>query len=78
MRANCHLLIKPLVFLIAVSIRCVCAQEATLLDEIVISGAKESTQLRNTPSAISKIGKKVLQEKKPTFVGQVLNQAAGV
>lgn len=78
MRVNCHLLIKPLVFLIAVSIRCVCAQEATLLDEIVISGAKESTQLRNTPSAISKIGKKVLQEKKPTFVGQVLNQAAGV
>ena len=45
---------------------------------IVISGSRESTTLRQTPAPINKISHETLEEKKPTFVGQVLNQASGV
>lgn len=45
---------------------------------IVISGSRESTTLRQTPAPINKISHETLEEKKPTFVGQVLNQAPGV
>jgi outer membrane receptor protein involved in Fe transport len=48
------------------------------LDEVIVSASKGSSSLRDTPAAVSKIGQAVLAEKKPTFVGQVLNQAAGV
>lgn len=45
---------------------------------IVISGSRESTALRQTPAPINKVAQDTLEEKKPTFVGQVLNQAPGV
>lgn len=48
------------------------------LEEVVVSAAKGSSSLRQTPAAISKIDRGTLAEKKPNFVGQVLNQAAGV
>ncbi|MDF3035278.1 MAG: hypothetical protein K0S28_552, partial [Paucimonas sp.] len=53
-------------------------QIATLADIVVVSGSKEGTLLRDTPAAISKIGRETIEQKKPTFVGQLLNEAPGV
>lgn len=48
------------------------------LEEVVISGSKEGTSIKKTPSAINKINSVTLDEKKATFVGQLLNQTPGV
>ncbi len=49
-----------------------------LLDQVVVTGSRESTLLRRTPAAIHHVSRKTLDEKHPVFVGQVLNQASGV
>lgn len=51
---------------------------ANLLEEVVISGSREGTAVRETPAGINKINTTTLDQKKATFVGQILNQAAGV
>ena len=48
------------------------------LGEVIVSADKSASSLRAAPSAIDKINRATLAEKKPTFVGQVLNQSAGV
>jgi len=53
-------------------------QQPVLLEEVVISGSREGTAVRETPAAINKISSNTIDQKKATFVGQLLNQAAGV
>jgi outer membrane receptor for monomeric catechols len=48
------------------------------LDEVVVSGSKEAGALRTSVASIGKVSRATLKDKKPTFVGQVLNQVAGV
>lgn len=50
----------------------------TRLEDVVISGSREGTAVRETPAAINTISPQTLADKKATFVGQLLNQAAGV
>ena len=54
------------------------AHAQSSLDAVIVSANKGSSSLRDSPAAISKISQHDVAEKKPTFVGQVLNQAAGV
>ena len=54
------------------------AEPAGLLEEVVISGSREGTAVRETPAAVNKITTPTLDQKKATFAGQILNQAAGV
>lgn len=54
------------------------APAAVMLDEMVVSATREGTVLRQTPAAIHKIKAQTLAEKKPVFVGQVLNQTPGL
>ena len=71
--------LSPVVLAILTTSPSIHAEEKdVLLDDIVISGAKEETSLRKTPIAIGKINAQTFDEKKPTFVGQVLNQTPGV
>lgn len=48
------------------------------LETIVVSGSREGTSKRKTPAAIDVISGAKIEEKRPTFIGEVLNQAAGV
>lgn len=50
----------------------------SILDEVVISGSREGTSLRETPAALHKISSQTIEQKKATFAGQILNQAPGV
>ncbi|RCS59435.1 TonB-dependent receptor family protein [Parvibium lacunae] len=74
-----HICLNPVLLAILAATSSVYAQDkATQLEEVVVSGSKEGTAIKKTPVAINKINKAVLEEKKPTFVGQVLNQTPGV
>lgn len=57
---------------------CPASAATNLLDEVVVSASREGTAVRQTPAAINKISPEIVDAKKPTFAGQVLNQAAGV
>lgn len=48
------------------------------LGAIVVSGSREGSSRRKTPAAIDVIPEKAIEAKRPTFIGEVLNQAAGV
>jgi iron complex outermembrane receptor protein len=54
------------------------SEKGTLLDEVVVSGSREGTAVRETPAAIHKLSGETVAQKKATFVGQLLNQAPGV
>ncbi|MFN4266082.1 MAG: TonB-dependent receptor [Aquabacterium sp.] len=54
------------------------ATEDNTLETIVVSGSREGTSKRKTPAAIDVISGAKIEEKRPTFIGEVLNQAAGV
>lgn len=48
------------------------------LGAVVVSGSREGSSRRKTPAAIDLIPEKAIDAKRPTFIGEVLNQAAGV
>ncbi len=48
------------------------------LDDVVVSGSKEGTPLRNTPATLHKIDSETLEQEKPIFFGDVVNRAPGV
>ena len=71
--------LNPVLLAILAATSHVYAQDkATQLDEVVVSGSKEGTALKKTPVAINKVNAEVMEEKKLTFAGQVLNQVPGV
>lgn len=51
---------------------------SAVLDEIVITGSREATPLKQTPAPITKIKPALFQERAPTFIGEVLNTVPGV
>jgi outer membrane receptor protein involved in Fe transport len=48
------------------------------LDAVVVSASREGGSRRKTPAAIDVITERAIEAKRPTFIGEVLNQAAGV
>lgn len=50
----------------------------TILEEVVVSASKSAFSLQKTPAAINKVTYQTLQQKRPQFIGEVLNQTAGV
>ncbi|MDO9235494.1 MAG: TonB-dependent receptor [Aquabacterium sp.] len=50
----------------------------TSLEPVVVSASREGTSKRKTPAAIDLIKRSTLQDKKAAFIGELLNQAAGV
>ena len=48
------------------------------VDTVVVSGSREGSRRQTTPAAIDVITPKALKEAHPVFIGEVLNQAAGV
>lgn len=50
----------------------------TALDAVVVSASREGGRRRQTPAAIDVISERVIEAKRPAFIGEVLNQAAGV
>ncbi len=51
---------------------------ANTLDEVVVTGSREGTEIRNTPATIHKITEKELAREKPIFFGEVVNRIPGV
>lgn len=54
------------------------AGDATMLDEVVVSGSRTETRLSETPMAIGVVNKKALKRDKPKTMGEVINRIAGV
>lgn len=54
------------------------AEEPTLVEVVVISGARAATKLSETPSAIGVIDAEMLRRDKPKTMGDALNRVAGV
>ena len=50
----------------------------TLLEAMIVTGSREAEKITDTPATIGIVDKSVLQETKPTFIGQVLNKVPGV
>ncbi len=50
----------------------------TALDAVVVSASREGGRRRQTPAAIDVISERAIEAKRPTFIGELLNQAAGV
>jgi outer membrane receptor protein involved in Fe transport len=51
---------------------------ANTLDEVVVTGSREGTEIRNTPATIHKVTEKELARDKPVFFGDVVNRVPGV
>jgi len=51
---------------------------ASTLDEVVVTGSREGTEIRNTPATIHKVTEKELTREKPIFFGEVVNRIPGV
>lgn len=51
---------------------------ASTLDEVVVTGSREGTEIRNTPATIHKVTEKELARDKPVFFGDVVNRVPGV
>ena len=49
-----------------------------VLEPVVVSASREGTSKRKTPAAVDLISRETLQAKKAAFIGELLNQAAGV
>lgn len=54
------------------------ATQVAQVERIVVSGSREATSLRATPAAVERIDDAMLDARRPTFIGQVLNTAPGV
>lgn len=52
--------------------------EVTQLEDVVVSATREATPLATAPISIGKVNQQVLQDIKPTFIGQVLDRVPGV
>ncbi len=48
------------------------------LDEVVVSGSRVETSLRQTPLSIDAIDSAAIEQKAPAFIGEVLNTVPGV
>ena len=64
----CLLVIPPIAF----------ANEAAILDEVVVSGSRVETALALTPVAIGRIDSDAMDRDKPKTMGDILNRIAGV
>ena len=54
------------------------ANDAAVLDEVVVSGSRAATRLSETPVAIGVVKQEVLQRDKPKTIGEVINRIPGV
>lgn len=54
------------------------ADEAPVLDEVVVSGSRAATKLVETPQAIGVVKEEVLKRDKPKTMGEVINRIPGV
>jgi len=54
------------------------AESTTVLEEVVVSGSRETTPLAETPSAIGKVDGQTLKDTKATDITQTVNQVPGV
>jgi iron complex outermembrane recepter protein len=54
------------------------ADEAQVLDEVVVSGSRTATKLSETPMSIGAVGNAAIQRTKPKTIGEVINRIAGV
>lgn len=52
--------------------------DTSAVPDIVVSGSREGSARKHTPAAIDVIGSQRINDVKPTFIGELLNQAAGV
>lgn len=54
------------------------AENAVMLEEVVVSGSRTATRLSETPMAIGVVSEKILKRDKPKTMGEVINRIAGV
>lgn len=54
------------------------ADDAPVLDEVVVSGSRTETKLSDTPMSIGAVDEKSLKRDKPKLMGDVINRIAGV
>jgi len=54
------------------------ADDAQVLDEIVVSGSRIETKLSDTPMSIGVVDEKLLKRDKPKLMGDAINRIAGV
>ncbi len=65
--------------LLAIAIsQVVYAEDALLLDEVVVSGSRTATKLSETPMSIGVVDEKALKRDKPKMMGDAINRIAGV
>lgn len=54
------------------------ADEAQIMDEVVVSGSRTETKLSDTPMSIGVVDEKSLKRDKPKLMGDAINRIAGV
>ncbi len=54
------------------------AEDAQVMEEVVVSGSRAATKLSETPVAIGVVNNKTLKRDKPKTMGEVINRIAGV
>ncbi len=54
------------------------ADDASVLDEVVVSGSRTETKLSDTPMSIGLVDEKSLKRDKPKLMGDAINRLAGV
>ncbi len=65
--------------LLAIAIsQVVYAEDALLLDEVVVTGSRTATKLSETPMSIGVVDEKALKRDKPKMMGDAINRIAGV
>ncbi|MBM3117222.1 TonB-dependent receptor [Jeongeupia naejangsanensis] len=73
-----HTLARRCALAVAVASAFVYANDTPLLDEVVVSGSREATPLKETAAAIGKVDAKAIADAKPTSISQVLDTVPGV
>ncbi|QLG88663.1 TonB-dependent receptor [Chitinibacter bivalviorum] len=71
--------LRPLVCAVLAAISSpVYANEVTRLEEVVVTATREETPLNQAPISIGKVNEQQIDQLRPTFIGQVLDQIPGV
>ncbi len=72
-----HCAVRPLALALSL-LSCSAHAEVSQLEDVVVSATREATPLASAPISIGKVNQQVLQDIKPTFIGQVLDRVPGV
>ena len=80
MKSRHNSLVSLSISLLAIAISPIvsAADEAPLLDEVVVSGSRTETKLSETPMSIGVVDDKTLKQDKPKLMGDAINRIAGV